>query len=339
MAIEFELNSLRSALALEEHRNFARAAHARRISQPSLSRNIQQIEQRVGTKLFLRSNGGVIPTPAGRIFLDQAREVIARSLDLSREMDLLKGLDKGDLCVGAGTYPSVTVVDQAILRLVHKHPKIRLQIQVDNRENLVSLLKKGELDVAVIILDELGEEESLHITRLGRHQGYFVVRCEHPLLKSGEAPSLASVLKFPVVMTSRPSTAMLKRLLAGAFAGDDHGSRTAKSFPDIACESVALMKAIVASTDAVALLPLTPVVTDVKSRKLAVVPLVLEGLQADFGVVRLVNRSPSRAAEIFVNMLQEEDKKSLELERKFAATLFASPTRTASRGRVASRPR
>ncbi len=100
-----ELRLLRCALALAEHGNFARAAEARHISQPSLSRNIQEIELRVGTQLFERTAGGAVPTDAGTIFLEHAREVVSRSQDLGREMDILRGLEKGELCIGACTYP------------------------------------------------------------------------------------------------------------------------------------------------------------------------------------------------------------------------------------------
>jgi DNA-binding transcriptional LysR family regulator len=124
MAIEFKL--FHCALALAEHKHFARAAQSLHISQPTLSRSIQNIERRIGTQLFERGSEGVTPTDAGKIFLQQARELVARSADLSREMDLLRGLEKGELKIGAGTYPSAMIVDSAVVRLVRAHPGIRL---------------------------------------------------------------------------------------------------------------------------------------------------------------------------------------------------------------------
>ena len=93
MAIELRL--LQCALVLAEHKNFARAAKAVNVSQPTLSRNIQEIERRIETQLFERGTGGVVPTDAGEIFLEHAREVVARAADLNREMELLRGLEKG----------------------------------------------------------------------------------------------------------------------------------------------------------------------------------------------------------------------------------------------------
>ena len=322
-----ELRLLRCALALAEHQNFVRAAQACYVSQPSLSRNIQEIERRVGTKLFERSAGGVLPTDAGRIFLEQAREVVARSADLNREMNLLRGLEKGELRIGAGTYPSVMVVDQAITQLVRTHPAVRLHIKVDNWANLLPLVMKRELDLAVIIVDGMGEEPELHITRMNRHQGYFVVRNGHPLAAaSKKALTLQRLLQFPIVMSSRLPSAMLKRLLIGTF-GDNPGSDAMKSFPSIACDSIATMKTLVAGTDAVSVMPLSTIMAEVRSRQLVVLPLVAPWFHSEFGVVRLAHRSLSPIGETFVRMLQEEDAKVLEIENKAIPKVAAAPGR------------
>jgi DNA-binding transcriptional LysR family regulator len=333
MAIHLKL--LHCALALAEHKNFVRAAKASHISQPSLSRYIQEIERSVGTRLFEREAGGVIPTDAGKIFLEHAREVVARAADLEREMDLLRGLEKGELRIGAGTYPSVMMVEKAVIQLVRNHPAVRLNIQIDNRENLLPLLKKRELDVAVIITDGMSEEPELGITRMNRHQAYFVVRRGHPLVSSKKAATLQSILQFPFVMTSRLPIGALKRFLA-ATSGDPSTSTTMKSFPTIACESVAMMKAIIVGTDAVGLMPLNAMMAEVQSRQIHVLPLVAPWCQGDVAVVRIAHRSLSPVGETFVRMVQEEDAKLLDFEQKAALKIFASPRRAGRRTRSAT---
>lgn len=325
--MSIELRLLRCALALAEHQNFVRAAEACYVSQPSLSRNIQEIERRVGTKLFERAAGGVLPTDAGKIFLEQAREVVARSADLNREMNLLRGLEKGELRIGAGTYPSVMMVDQAVTRLVRTHPAVRLHIKIDNWANLLPLVTKRELDLAVIIVDGLGEEPELHITRMNRHQGYFVARNGHPLAAAPKkALTLQRLLQFPIVMSSRLPSTMLKRLLIGTF-GDNPDTDSMKSFPSIACDSIPMMKTIIADTDAISVLPLSTVIGEVLSRRFVILPLVAPWFHSEFGVVRLAHRSLSPIGETFVRLLQEEDAKVLEIEKKAIPKLFAAPRR------------
>ena len=64
--MDLELRHHRHALALAEHRNFLRAARALEISQPALSRSIQELERRMGATLFSRARGGVAIAPVAR---------------------------------------------------------------------------------------------------------------------------------------------------------------------------------------------------------------------------------------------------------------------------------
>jgi DNA-binding transcriptional LysR family regulator len=330
-----ELKLLRCALALSEHTNFARAAHALYVSQPTLSRNIQEIERRVGTQLFERGTSGVVPTDAGRIFLEHAQEVVARAADLNREMDLLRGLEKGELSIGAGTYPSAMMVERAVVRLVRAHPAIRLQIHTENREKLLPLLRKRELELAVVGVSGMEVEPELHITGLNQHQGYFVVRKGHPLLASKEVLTLQRILQFPGVMTSRISPSILKQFLAGeSEARTTHPSP--KSFPAIACESVAMMKMITAETDTVGILPLNAVMAEVRAGRLVVLSLVPPFMKVDFGIVRLAHRSLSPIGETFVRILQEVDAELLNFEQKNAPRILGAPNHARPKARSAT---
>ena len=135
-----------------------------------------------GTRMFERTAIGVFPTDAGRIFLEHAREVVARADDLGREMDLMKGLDKGELHIGSGTYPSAMMVDRAVARMVQLHPAVRLRIVTDNWASLLPRLRKREMDFAIMDVTEIGEDPQLDIVRLNQHQGHRAARSGHPLL-------------------------------------------------------------------------------------------------------------------------------------------------------------
>ncbi|MGD0416146.1 MAG: LysR family transcriptional regulator [Terriglobales bacterium] len=312
-----ELRLLRCALAVAEHHNFVRAARAIHMSQPSLSRNIQEIERQVGTRLFERGTGDVVPTDAGNIFLKQARELVARSADLEREMNLLKGLEKGELSIGSGTYPSAMMVDRAIVRLIRAHPAVRLHIWNDNWANLLPPLRRRELDLAVVAPMGIEDGEELHVTKLNPHPGYFVVRRGHPLLSSKELLTLQKILQFPVVSTSRLSGPVLKQFAAGRRAESVEQSRS-KSFPAIACESIAMMKTISAGTDAVGLLPLNTVIEEVRDGRLALLSFVAPWMTADWAIVRLSHRTLSPLGETFVRFLLEADAQLFEFEQKNA---------------------
>ena len=81
-----ETRLLRNAIMLDKYQNFARAAKALSISQPTLSRSIQLLEKTVGERLFDRTSRTILPTQAGEIMLKHARIIIASSKANSDEL-------------------------------------------------------------------------------------------------------------------------------------------------------------------------------------------------------------------------------------------------------------
>jgi DNA-binding transcriptional LysR family regulator len=104
------------------------------------------------------------------------------------------------------------MVDKAIVRLVREHPSIRLRIHSDNREKLLPMLHKRELDMAADGLRPDTDDSDLHVTKLNEHQGYFVVRCMHPLLASKALPTLQNILQLPLSYLT--SGVILRHLIA-----------------------------------------------------------------------------------------------------------------------------
>jgi DNA-binding transcriptional LysR family regulator len=320
--MDFEIRLLRCALALAEHRHFGRAASSLHLSQPALSRNIQNLEKLAGVRIFERGSSRVEVSDAGEIFLEHAREVISQSADLSREMELLKGLGKGELQVGVGTYVGLGYVDRVIARIVREHPDVRLRVANDNWANLLPLLRRRELDLAVLDVRAIAEDQDFLITRLTRRQGYLAVRPGHPLLKQKRTLSMSDVLRYPFVSSSRFPAAMLRGFIRESAAGERASQPGPKTVPSIACESLGMMKYIAQESDAVALLTLNVLLADLNAKAIAVLPLVLPVLQGEFGIVRLARRSLSPLGELFVRMLLDVDAEVAQVEERAARKLF-----------------
>ena len=321
--MDFDLRLLRCALALAEYRNFARAAKAVHISQPALSRSIQELEQRAGTRLFDRTSLGAEPTAVGALFLEHARDVMSRASDLGREMDLLKGLETGELRIGSGTYPSHMYVDRAMARLLREHQSVRVSVTMDNWSNLLPLLRKRELDLAVIDGSTSEEDPEMEVIKLNPHQGYLVLRAGHPLLSGKASDPMAETWNYPLVTTSRFSTSMFKELTAVLLGSQAANRPGTKALMSVACESLHMMKTIVRGSDAVAIMPLNVVIDEVERGELHVIQGP-EWLRGNFGIVRLAHRSLSPLGETFVHMVQEADEDLFAWEEKTAKRLFGS---------------
>ena len=117
-----ELQQLRQVIALAEHGSFVRAAAALHISQPALSRSIQNLERRFGSELFVRSSSGVVPTDLGRLYIERARDVLRMAVELDREAVTHGTLGAGRVAVGGGPFPSESVLGPAVVRFVEQFP-------------------------------------------------------------------------------------------------------------------------------------------------------------------------------------------------------------------------
>ena len=121
--------------ALAEHRNFGRAATALGVSQPSLTRSLKHLEDRLGVPLFDRA--GVTPTMFGELVLKHGGRVLTGFADLKREIAITKGLEVGELRIAAGPYPADISGEPAVSVLLRKHPKIFVEMRSANWERVV----------------------------------------------------------------------------------------------------------------------------------------------------------------------------------------------------------
>lgn len=304
--MDLDLRHHRHAIALAEHRHFQRAAKSLGISQPALSRSIQELERRAGATLFSRTSDGAEPTDVGRIYLAKARAVLAQAGELAREMRLIRGLEIGELKFGAGVYPSEMFVAKAMARMAREHPAVKLTAIAGSVDMLLQMLRRREIDFVVGDLKTAEAERGLRTTPLAWHTGYLVVRAGHPLLSSA-APRLEDALRYPLTLTTRVPPDILSNFLQGQHTADDSARDPARALPSITCDSPGMMKAIVAESDAIGLMPMSLIARELADGTLAALPIEAPWLGRTFAIVELENRTSSPSAEQFLHFVREAD--------------------------------
>jgi DNA-binding transcriptional LysR family regulator len=340
--MNFEIRLLSCALALAEYRSFAKAAESLHVSQPALSRSIQNLEHIAGVRIFERGTRHVDITGPGAVFLEYAREVMARCSDLTREMELLKGLDKGELQVGVGMYGAVEFVDLAIGRIAQHHPKVRLSVANDTWVNFFPRLRRRELDLVIVDVRTMAVNPELHVTPLAPRRSFPAVRPGHPLLKHKGTLRMGDLLHYPFVSIARLPPAVLRQLVSESTEGENPARPGLKSFPSIACDSVAMIKKIVQTSDAVTILPLNAFLADIEAKTLVALPSFQPLLQTEYVIVRLARRSLSPLGGLFVNTVLEVDAEVNALVEKATTQLRGSVRPvgpTEKRKAKATRPR
>jgi DNA-binding transcriptional LysR family regulator len=147
-----ELQQLRYFVAVARTRHFTRAAASVHVAQPSLSKQIRTLETELGAPLFNRARGNITLTAAGETLLPIAQRIIADVDDAHIQVQELVGLNRGRLRLGATPSLSTVIVPRVLRDFHDAHPGIEVVIEERGSRDLVPLLARGELDLALIIL-------------------------------------------------------------------------------------------------------------------------------------------------------------------------------------------
>jgi DNA-binding transcriptional LysR family regulator len=309
-----ELQQLRQVIALAEHGSFVRAAAALHISQPALSRSIQNLEQRFGSELFVRSSGGVVPTDLGRLYIERARDVLRLADELDREAVTRGTLGASRVAVGGGPYPAESFLGPAAVRFVEQYPKVSIQLHARNWDELLRELRSRELDFFVAETSTLQREPELEIAPMpSAHSVHFFARAGHPLAGHGTV-KVEDIFAYPFVSPSRIPPRILDPML-GAHRAGAAARKNTLPFPSIQCNGLAPVKRIVASSEAISASILSCVAAELELGQLVLLGTA-PWLHLHYGIVSLKGRPWTQAAEKFLEyVLQAERRAAAEEEQ------------------------
>lgn len=195
-----ELRHLRYFVAVAEELSFTRAAVRLRTAQPSLSQQIRRLEQSVGAKLLDRSHHHVTLTNAGRIFFQQAKDILGRVEHARRLAKQAADGRAGELAVG--TFPSADARILPALRplVAERLPDLRLVLHSKYAMDPVAGLQSGALDVA-FVRGPL-KADGLEGLEILREQLVIVLPSHHPLARRKRIP-VKSLDDLPCITMER----------------------------------------------------------------------------------------------------------------------------------------
>ena len=140
-------------LAVTREGNISAAAQSLNLSQPSLSRQLKDLEEELGAKLFIRGNRRIELTEEGLILRKRAGEIMQLVELTESEISEVKNNISGTLSIGAGESLSMHRITEVFRRLKENYPDIRLNVVSGDTEDLQDRLDRGLLDFALIFTD------------------------------------------------------------------------------------------------------------------------------------------------------------------------------------------
>jgi LysR family transcriptional regulator, benzoate and cis,cis-muconate-responsive activator of ben and cat genes len=142
-----DLRQIRYFLALATELNYTRAASQLNISQPPLTRHIQQLEHSIGVMLFDRSTRGVALTQAGKIFLEEARKIVALADQAVNKTKLAHQGQIGRLDIGIFGSSTISVIPTLLTELRKSYPDIIISLQNTTKTQQIDGVREKHLDI------------------------------------------------------------------------------------------------------------------------------------------------------------------------------------------------
>ena len=195
-----EMQQVRYFVALADTLNFTRAAEKCNVSQPALTRAIQQLEHELGGPLFHRERGNTHLSELGRMMFPYLRTVEEQARAAREQARAAKKLEKAQLIIGTMCTIGPQLVSELMIRFRAAHPNVEVKVIDAGAPQMIEMLEKGELEVAIVgVPEEL--PETLHQLPIFEENFVIVLPPNHRLCASN--PIRASEIdKEPYVCRS-----------------------------------------------------------------------------------------------------------------------------------------
>ena len=145
-----ELRVLKYFLAVAHEGSVTGAAHRLHVTQPTLSRQLKDLEDELGQRLFIRGSHSVSLTAEGMLLRQRAEEIM--TIVEKTHSDFRAGrLIAGDVYIGCGESEAISLLAEVIRDVRANHPKVRFHLHSGNAEDVMERLDRGTLDFGVLV--------------------------------------------------------------------------------------------------------------------------------------------------------------------------------------------
>lgn len=195
------LRHLHTFVAVAQQGTLGRAAETLNLSQPALSKTLNELEQLTGTRLFERGRLGAQLTLVGEQFLTHAVKVLDALNSAGQALNRKEGLNSDIVRIGALPTAALGILPTVIGQFHKQQKDITLQVATMNNTMLLAGLKSGEIDIGIGRMSDPDLMSGLNYELLFLESLKLVVRPGHPLLQ--ETVTLSRVMEWPVVVSPK----------------------------------------------------------------------------------------------------------------------------------------
>lgn len=195
-----ELRVLKYFLAVAREENITRAATLLHLTQPTLSRQLMQLEEELGVQLFHRSRYHIVLTDEGMLLRRRAQELVDLAEKTAREFQKDPEL-RGEISIGSGDLEGMYVLAELLASFQKLHPQVTYQIYSGNADHTKERIEGGTLDLG-LLLEPVDISKYDFIRMPVKEQWGVLVHEDTPLARK-EAVTPEDLAGIPLILTQR----------------------------------------------------------------------------------------------------------------------------------------
>ncbi|MGF9943870.1 LysR family transcriptional regulator [Priestia megaterium] len=293
-----EIRVLRYFLAVAREGNITKAADVLHVTQPTLSRQLKDLEQELGKKLFIRSSHSVILTDEGMLLRNRAEEIVNMVDKLEAEFSSMEETIGGDVYIGGGETEAMKHIARVAKDVQVRYPNIRYHLYSGNEEDITERLDKGLLDFGILI--QPADISKYNYLNMPAKDVWGVVMRKDSSLALKESIQAADLLNVPLICSRQAmKQTFSKNEFADWFGEDFHKLNIVTTY------NLAYNAAIMVEEGVGYAITLDKIVNTSTASNLCFRPLQPR-LESGLNIVWKKHHVLSAAANAFLKELQEE---------------------------------
>lgn len=194
-----EIRVLQYFLAVAREETISKAAEVLHITQPTLSRQLKELEEEIGKTLFIRGNKKIELTKEGVLLRQRAEEIVSLVDKTTKELTIDDDIVAGDIFIGAGEARALKIIIKAMKRLNDLYPDVHFHIYSGNGPDIIDKTENGIIDFG-ILTEQPKVNDYNHLAIPNCHKWGILLRKDDPLAKK-ETIELSDIKDKKLIVT------------------------------------------------------------------------------------------------------------------------------------------
>ncbi|HLH61255.1 MAG TPA: LysR family transcriptional regulator [Ktedonobacteraceae bacterium] len=301
------LYHLRVFLTVAEHEHITRASEELILSQPAVTKIIQNLEHEVGLELIERHGRRIVLTHAGHLLHRYARRMFALEREMEEALSALKDIESGEITLAANTTTGVYLLPPIVARFRARYPQVTLHINILNSHEIVEQILNWNLDFGLVESDPATLPPGLQVEVFAYDELVMVVAPRH---RWSQLDSLEPEALRNEELVLREQGSGIREVIEHALF--QHGVQVS---PLLTIPDNEAIKQMVMSGVGAAILSRLTVQRELAAGNLVHIPINGMELHPQLSLIRRTDKQLSRAAQAFCALLKPPDKEIPELQQ------------------------